>query len=35
MKYLSIIWETLIDWAEELHAFRSQYYKNQPFDRYL
>lgn len=35
MKLLSQIWETLIDWSEELHTFRQQHYRNQPFDRYL
>lgn len=35
MNILYQIWETLIDWSEELHAFRTRYYRNQPFDRYL
>ena len=34
MKFLTNIWDMLVDYSEELYQFRQRYYKTQIFDRY-
>jgi hypothetical protein len=35
MKYLQRIWDTLVDYSEELYEFRQRYYGTRIFDRYI
>ncbi len=35
MKILSKLWDTLIDYSEELYEFRQRYYGTRIFDRYI